>query len=243
MSPKLRMIAPCSANWEGMIGDDRSRYCEHCNLQVHNFSAMSASEVEQLLREHDGRICGRGFQEEDGSVAMGARPRLMTRLLVSALSAAISIGVAPAQTIPHDQVRQSQQEADASVTITVTDVTGAVVPKAQVTLRSLDGKFITRGVTDQSGVWRAKGFVSGTYNLRVNAVGFAENESELTLASDTGLVKILHLQIHTPEVPMGVCVQQEPISEVQPSSSAERSLVQIQPLPLLRPPEQRKHRR
>ena len=39
----------CPANWDQMRGDDRSRYCEHCQKHVYNFSAMSSGEAQQLI--------------------------------------------------------------------------------------------------------------------------------------------------------------------------------------------------
>jgi len=59
MLPQLRVASPCTADWERMGGDDRVRYCDQCKLNVYNFSAMSSSEIEQLLLKSTGRVCGR----------------------------------------------------------------------------------------------------------------------------------------------------------------------------------------
>lgn len=40
-----------------MTGDDKRRFCEHCNLHVHNLSAMSAKERERLIASTGGRVC------------------------------------------------------------------------------------------------------------------------------------------------------------------------------------------
>src|SRR5690349_9803270 len=49
MLPNLRVASPCSADWNRMQGDDRVRFCPECRLDVYDFSAMTAREIEQLL--------------------------------------------------------------------------------------------------------------------------------------------------------------------------------------------------
>jgi len=47
MAPKnflnnLTVSSPCTADWNFMIGNDQVRYCEHCDLKVHNLSRCHA---------------------------------------------------------------------------------------------------------------------------------------------------------------------------------------------------------
>jgi hypothetical protein len=51
-----------------MTGDDRSRFCSHCNLNVYNISAMSRSEAESLIASAEGRLCVRYYRRKDGTV-------------------------------------------------------------------------------------------------------------------------------------------------------------------------------
>lgn len=64
----IRVASPCSASWEEMEGDDRSRFCRQCRKNVYNLSAMSAAEAEALVREKDGRLCGRFYHRRDGTL-------------------------------------------------------------------------------------------------------------------------------------------------------------------------------
>ena len=64
----LKIASPCSARWEDMEGDERSRFCRHCSKHVYNFSAMTAQETTDLIREREGRLCGRFYQRADGRV-------------------------------------------------------------------------------------------------------------------------------------------------------------------------------
>jgi hypothetical protein len=63
---QVKIASPCHARWEDMAGDDRSRFCGQCSKNVFNFSAMTRAEVETLIREKEGRLCGRFFQRADG---------------------------------------------------------------------------------------------------------------------------------------------------------------------------------
>lgn len=64
----LKIASPCSANWDEMIGDDRSRFCGECKLNVYNVSGMSRDEAESLIINAEGRVCVRMYRRSDGSV-------------------------------------------------------------------------------------------------------------------------------------------------------------------------------
>ena len=63
---KVKVASPCHARWEDMNGDDRARFCGQCNKNVYNFSAMTSAEVECLIREKIGRLCGLFYTRPDG---------------------------------------------------------------------------------------------------------------------------------------------------------------------------------
>ena len=60
---------PCSANWDKMRGDDKRRFCEHCQKHVHNVSAMNQSEREAFANPTNEKECVFYHQRRDGSVA------------------------------------------------------------------------------------------------------------------------------------------------------------------------------
>ena len=62
----VRVASPCHARWEDMTGNERARFCSQCNKNVYNFSAMTRAEVESLIREKEGRLCGRFYRRQDG---------------------------------------------------------------------------------------------------------------------------------------------------------------------------------
>ena len=63
---EIKIASPCRARWEDMDGNDRARFCGQCQKHVYNFSAMPRREVENLIREKEGRLCGRFYQRTDG---------------------------------------------------------------------------------------------------------------------------------------------------------------------------------
>ena len=37
----IKIASPCSADWDAMIGNERSRHCGDCKLNVYNLSGMT----------------------------------------------------------------------------------------------------------------------------------------------------------------------------------------------------------
>ncbi|HEV7395396.1 MAG TPA: hypothetical protein VGN86_02700 [Pyrinomonadaceae bacterium] len=64
----IRVASPCNMDWEQMIGNDRSRFCGQCNLNVYNLSGMSRAEAEHLISNNEGNLCLRYYRRADGSV-------------------------------------------------------------------------------------------------------------------------------------------------------------------------------
>jgi hypothetical protein len=62
----LRINQPCHESWDQMTGDDRSRFCAHCQKHVHNLSAMSTDEAERLLCTTAGSLCVRFHATPEG---------------------------------------------------------------------------------------------------------------------------------------------------------------------------------
>jgi len=65
---KIKIAAPCNAEWKWMYGDDRVRFCGQCNLNVFNLSAMKKEDAEDLIRRSEGRLCVRFYRRRDGTI-------------------------------------------------------------------------------------------------------------------------------------------------------------------------------
>lgn len=104
---EFRIASPCPADWEQMTGDDRVRHCAQCDLDVHNFSAMTEAEVDALVARasaSQSRLCARFYRRADGTILtqdcpVGFRQRVqqVTRRAAGVLAAAMLPGLAWAQ--------------------------------------------------------------------------------------------------------------------------------------------------
>lgn len=103
---RVRIAAPCSADWKEMRGDERVRFCDRCSLNVYNLSAMTRREAERLVVGSEGRLCVRFYRRADGTtltqncpVGLRALKRRVSRVASATAAAAISffagVAVAP----------------------------------------------------------------------------------------------------------------------------------------------------
>jgi hypothetical protein len=58
----------CPVSWDGMRGDERTRFCLVCNQAVHNLSSMASSEAEAILTSNNYNVCIRFYRRPDGTV-------------------------------------------------------------------------------------------------------------------------------------------------------------------------------
>lgn len=66
----IRVASPCTADWNQMTGDDRTRHCDECKKNVYNLSDMTREEAEALLIERNGDLCVRYHQRHDGTILL-----------------------------------------------------------------------------------------------------------------------------------------------------------------------------
>ena len=103
---QVRVGTPCDADWEGMAGTEKVRFCGGCRKSVYNLSAMTRAEAEQTLARPDGMPCVRFHHDAIGApLTREARPerRRFLALLVGSLLALIGMGGAaprPASAAP-----------------------------------------------------------------------------------------------------------------------------------------------
>lgn len=64
----VEIATPCTARWEEMTGDDQTRYCSHCSMNVYNLSGMTRQEATDVIAGAEGRVCVRLYRRADGTV-------------------------------------------------------------------------------------------------------------------------------------------------------------------------------
>jgi hypothetical protein len=194
MNRDLRIASPCFAKWDEMQGDDRSRYCSHCNLTVYNFSAMTSAEVEELISAKAGRICARLYRRSDGTiltqdcpVGFRAKVRRVSRVAGAALSGAMSV-LAAAQETPNKSTHSVQLQAEQfGMQLKITDSSGAVISRARITLTNLASEESLSTVPDNGGRAEFLSLKKGDYKLAVQCDGFQFSEQIVTISSDADI--------------------------------------------------------
>ena len=76
----IRVASPCHARWNDMDGDERARFCGQCQKNVYNLSAMTRAQIETLVREKEGKFCGRFYRRADGRMLTADCPSRLRRM-------------------------------------------------------------------------------------------------------------------------------------------------------------------
>jgi hypothetical protein len=93
----VSIAAPCNVGWDNMVGNERVRFCNQCNLNVYNLSAMAKNDAERLVSQTEGRLCVRYYRRADGTiltencpVGLRALKRRASRIAGASISAVLS---------------------------------------------------------------------------------------------------------------------------------------------------------
>jgi hypothetical protein len=65
---QVAIPSPCTADWDAMPGDDRTRSCRVCGKPVHDIQVMTAEEAASVLAAPGGGACCRITKTRDGTV-------------------------------------------------------------------------------------------------------------------------------------------------------------------------------
>jgi ankyrin repeat protein len=191
----LTIPEPCAADWDKMVGNDQVRFCEHCSHEVHNLSRLTRSQAERLISRSNGRLCVRYHQGPAGKpitlpVArkLHSIGRRVSRLAAGAFTATLSITSAVAQNSASSQsgnfnlpsVMQPEVRGGfgSSISGTVKDQNGAVIPGATVFVSNTQLGVALYASTDFSGRFKIDNLAAGVYQVRIEATGFAPEEME-----------------------------------------------------------------
>ena len=198
---RININTPCEADWNQMIGNEQVRFCQHCNLSVHDLSAMTRREAMRLVIKSKGNLCARYTRRPDGKVQttdrvlhqINAVRRRASRLAAGAFTAALSlsasvVAAAPAQASSHTTdgasaaslVKQGRlipfHSGSATLTGTVKDPNGAVIAGASVTLIDEMSKAERTTTADAEGIYLFQSVDEGVYTLKIEVSGFASKE-------------------------------------------------------------------
>ena len=64
---QIHVPEPCAEDWDAMLGDAQRRFCAGCGCHVHDLSAMTEAQAQDLIDRTEARICVRFQTRSDGS--------------------------------------------------------------------------------------------------------------------------------------------------------------------------------
>ena len=224
----VRVASPCPADWDSMTGDDRVRHCAQCDLDVYNFSAMTEREVQDLLANATGRLCGRFYRRADGTMLtqdcpvgasqLGRRLSRAAVVLVSTLMAASLSGCAtrPLQGAVVPSQDQSEQ-SHADLMLKLVDQQGAAIADVKVALRGSQSGRMYEGSTNDVGELRVGPVVPGEYVIEAEAQGFKTYQKRVALDPGQTLNMKLTMKINEGEMVMVGVIAYEPLIDTDTS--------------------------
>ena len=187
---QIEVENPCSEDWSEMKGNERVRFCSHCNLNVNNLSALTRREALKIVRRSRGRICVRYVQNPvDKTPVFADRLHQITRraaVAAGVLGASLTLSTLTfAQGSPlllkreantqTEILRADSSEGDksedsaASISGTVTDSEGKFAPDVAVTLFNQKSNERRTATTNADGFYEIKNLPSGVYNILVTS--------------------------------------------------------------------------
>jgi Carboxypeptidase regulatory-like domain len=194
----LRIASPCSVGWENMSGDERTRHCDQCSLNVYNISALTVPEVESLILKREGRLCIRMYRRADGTVStkdcpvgLRAVQKRVARFAGATLAAVLGLFSISFGQKTDDRsidaskakiVRSKNIDSESELTGIVVDKHGAVIPNATIKLSSQDHTFTLASNGD--GAFDFSRISLGTYSLSISSPGFSRYELKNLLIGD-----------------------------------------------------------
>jgi len=187
-STQLRITSPCNKDWDSMIGNDRVRFCEHCQVSVHNLDLASPKQVRRLIARSGDRLCvsySAPVQYVPVFPILHKIGRRTSALAAGAVTATLGISSAvAAASNPRPNAFRSEvasvtrvldrfaSSAGGTLRGTVFDPNGAVVTGASVWATNADTGDQQFTVTGGDGQYTFSELSPGKYHLKIQSQGF-----------------------------------------------------------------------
>ena len=191
---RVQVKSPCTEDWNEMVGNDEVRFCSHCSKHVHNLSAMTRREAEELVLKSNGNLCIRYLrQPEDQQIVTlpGWMDRPALRRIALPIAAgvmAVALNSAPSVAQPphrskqvHSRpekqpdrkpAKQGDHSGSAILKGTVQYGQKEAVQDAEVTLINLETENKQIAISDENGHYQFIHIAEGIYKIEISAEGF-----------------------------------------------------------------------
>lgn len=218
----IEIKSPCSEDWDKMTGSEKMRFCGHCNLSVNNISALTRKQALRLVSQSDGRICVRYVKNPvDNKPVFADRLYQITRraglaagvlgatLAVSTLTYAQGSPVAFRQKTETTQTETADKNktegGTATVSGTISDPNGAVIPNTTVTLITLETGFRRTMESDSDGFYQFEKVRDGKYRVEAELKGFDGAVQEIEVSVN---------QTKTADFTLGAAVEMVTVGDI-----------------------------
>ena len=118
------------------------------------------------------------------------------------------------QSLPSPALAQTTR---ATISGTVTDENGALVPNAKVTVKHIDKNISRETTSDDDGLYRVRELEPGAYEVRVEAQGFA-SEARGGIGLTVGHEAVIDVSLKAGTVAGEVMIQNAPLVETTTSA-------------------------
>lgn len=239
----VEVKTPCSESWNEMSGGDAVRFCSHCAKSVHNLSAMTRIEARKIVAQSNGKICVRYAKRPDGKMqTIDAAPlptnKRATRIAAGVFGAALTLSAASAAYAQGEPIVPKQEKsavqksaknkidaASGSISGTVLDSGGAVIPSAQITLTDTKNGATKVGRSNYDGFYEFLNLAPSIYKIEVVYVGFEKlTSAEIEIKDAQNSKQDLNMQVGaTTEIVGFLVVVEYKVEMLQAASSADKS--------------------
>jgi ankyrin repeat protein len=223
----IEVKTPCSESWNEMKGNDKVRFCSHCAFEVNNISGLTRKQAMRLVRDSDGRICVRYIKSPVTNKPVFAEKfyQITRRAGITAgvLGASLTLStltyaqggdageIKPAETQTEVSLEKKDKEettesGTASLSGTVTDPNGAVIPGVTVTLLK-DGVQVRAATSNDEGFYEFKDIPGGNYAIVFQGnYGFKTANAAQEIKEDANVVVDISLEIGEQMMTMGIMI-------------------------------------
>jgi hypothetical protein len=187
----VEVKTPCLQSWKEMRGSDQIRFCDHCAKDVHNLSQMTRKQARKIVAQSNGGICVRYIRRPDGRIQTikNTFHQITRQTGIAAGILGTSLGVStfayaqtPVDSNPIENepvaeaVNQKSDTPNGTISGTISDPNGAVIPFAFVTISDEKANFHQSANTNTEGFYEFKDVPRGDYKLKFEASGFEAKE-------------------------------------------------------------------
>ena len=200
LTENFQIKNPCSEDWNEMSGTNKIRFCSHCAKNVNDLSKMTRKEALKIVRASDGDLCVRYIKNPvDDTPVFANRLHQITRragVAAGVLGASLTLstlsyaqgGVSISKALKSDPDAAAQTQCDdekvktdgttATISGTITDNNGAVIPNILVSLTNISTNENRQIVSNGEGFYEFKNLPAGNYNLSSLDVGYQPKSVE-----------------------------------------------------------------